>query len=170
MKTGLSHVSSSVAGNGLLHPVALGSVLVLVLNDHWWKHAWPGVVTGKLSDIAGLVFFPLLLQAIWETLASWIGREWIPSHRALGIAALVTALGFTLVKVCPPVSDAWRIGLAALQWPVRAAWAAVRGRLIPSVGRVSLTRDATDLLTLPSVLVAIACGWKRGRASAETIR
>ncbi|WP_156325293.1 hypothetical protein [Nonomuraea sp. SBT364] len=36
------------------------AALVLLLNDHLLKHAWPGPVTGKLSDVAGLVVAPPL--------------------------------------------------------------------------------------------------------------
>lgn len=49
-------------GDSLLHPVVLVAVVVLVLNDHWWKGVGPALVTGRLSDVAGLLFFPLLLQ------------------------------------------------------------------------------------------------------------
>ena len=41
-----------------MHPVALAAIAVLVVNDHVLKSAYPGWLTGKLSDIAGLVFFP----------------------------------------------------------------------------------------------------------------
>ena len=42
----------------LASPVAVVSLVLLVLNDHVLKQAWPGVVTGKLSDVAGLVVAP----------------------------------------------------------------------------------------------------------------
>ena len=46
----------------LASPVAVVSLVLLVLeDDHLLKQAWPGVVTGKLSDVAGLVVAPLLL-------------------------------------------------------------------------------------------------------------
>jgi hypothetical protein len=32
----------------------LAAVALLALNDHWWKRAVPGLVTGKLSDFAGV--------------------------------------------------------------------------------------------------------------------
>ncbi len=44
----------------LSHPVTVVAALVLLLNDHLLKHAWPGPVTGKLSDVAGLVVAPPL--------------------------------------------------------------------------------------------------------------
>jgi len=53
----------------LLHPVVVGSMLILAINDHWLKSAWPGWITGKLSDCAGLVFFPVMLGFIADLLA-----------------------------------------------------------------------------------------------------
>ncbi len=46
----------------LLHPVSLASMALLGLNDHVLKGLFPGLITGKLSDFAGLVFFPLVLE------------------------------------------------------------------------------------------------------------
>ena len=39
----------------LVSPVFFGSIALLLLNDHVLKAAWPGLVTGKLSDVAGVV-------------------------------------------------------------------------------------------------------------------
>lgn len=47
----------------LLHPGALAAVAVLVLNDWWAKRHHPSWLTGKLSDVAGLVMAPLALSA-----------------------------------------------------------------------------------------------------------
>jgi hypothetical protein len=54
------------AGSLLLHPVHLGALVTLGLNDHWFKAMWPGPVTGKLSDIAGLVVLPVVVVASVE--------------------------------------------------------------------------------------------------------
>ena len=43
------------------HPLTVGATAVLLLNDHVLKPAWPGLVTGKLSDVAGLVAAPPVL-------------------------------------------------------------------------------------------------------------
>jgi hypothetical protein len=48
-------------GKWLAHPVTLLALLVLVLNDHVWKARHPGLVTGKLSDVAGVVLTPAVL-------------------------------------------------------------------------------------------------------------
>src|SRR5690242_17575868 len=41
-------------GSAMLHPLVLGAVAVLILNDHLLKARWPSWWTGKLSDVAGL--------------------------------------------------------------------------------------------------------------------
>ena len=49
------------AVRALASPGFVLALVVLVLNDHVLKQAYPGWVTGKLSDVAGLVVAPLLL-------------------------------------------------------------------------------------------------------------
>ena len=51
-------------GRWLGHPATVIALLVLVVNDHVLKAAYPGWVTGKLSDAAGLVLAPPLLAAV----------------------------------------------------------------------------------------------------------
>ena len=65
---------------------------LLVLNDHVLKDAFHNALTGKLSDFAGMAFFPLLLQGLWEGAQSLLRRSWQPSRRALWICAAATAL------------------------------------------------------------------------------
>jgi len=40
------------------------SVAVLILNDHYYKEAYPSWITGKLSDFAGIFLIVLLLRSI----------------------------------------------------------------------------------------------------------
>ena len=105
-------------------PFTAGALAVLALNDHVLKQAWPGLVTGKLSDAAGLVVAPPLV-ALLLALAR---VRWSP--------LLVTGVGFAVVKTLPLAADA---ASAALGW--------VAG---PSYVRA----DPTDLLTLPALLLA----------------
>ena len=55
------------------------AVIVLLLNDWWLKSAYPGVVSGKLSDFAGIAIVGLLLLATWP-------------HRTTQIYAATSAL------------------------------------------------------------------------------
>ena len=41
--------------------VYLGSLLLLVVNDHIFKQVWPGWITGKLSDFAGVFALAMFL-------------------------------------------------------------------------------------------------------------
>jgi hypothetical protein len=153
----------------LLHPLALAAVALLVLNDHVLKPALGGAVTGKLSDLAGLTFFPLLLDvfvsAAQARAAAWRdhGARVRASDRSLLFCCVVTALAFTLVKTWGPAADAYRHGLALLQWPARLAAALFAGVGWIGPRPVALVMDATDLWALPAVLLAWVIG-RRWRA------
>jgi hypothetical protein len=141
------------AGQDLLHPVALVALLVLVGNDHFAKWAYPGWLTGKLSDVAGLALFPLILMAAyewWRGPAVFLGR----AHRHVVVAAIgLTAVAFTLVKTLPAATHGYRLVWAALQWPASAAWSLLTAAALPRLRPVALTRDVTDLVALPALAV-----------------
>lgn len=140
-------------GGALLHPVPLVAIVVLLVNDHVLKAAYPGFVTGKLSDVAGLVFFPLLLVAIAELFGA-------PRRPAVIVAVASTGLVFALVQIWAPATQLYRYGLGALQWPFRAL---VAGKMI-GVVPVHAFADPTDLVALPALLVPLVLGWRRARA------
>ena len=125
-------------GKMLLHPAAIAAVLTLILNDHVMKEAFPGFVTGKLSDVAGLVFFPILLA---ELTGGLLRRE---AARLLPAAAALTTVAFALVKLTSAGATAYAWALGATQWSV--------GLLLPghaAIQPVSITMDATDLVGTP---------------------
>ena len=74
----------------LADPIFTGAVAALAVNDGLLKDRWPGVVTGKLSDFAGVVVIAMLLAAI--------SRRPRPS-------IMVTTAGFALLKLWPPVAQ-----------------------------------------------------------------
>ncbi|MCP4447767.1 MAG: hypothetical protein GY811_20880 [Myxococcales bacterium] len=82
--------------------------LLLVANDWWLEPSeWaPPFVTGKLSDFAGLLFFPLLLTVVGDCMALALHRIGLPidftlrRHKAATAIAL-TCAAFTLVKLSP---------------------------------------------------------------------
>jgi hypothetical protein len=158
--------STARPADGLLHPVVLVAMAVLALNDQLLKAAWPGFVTGKLSDVAGLIVAPLALQAAWEV-ASWVVGRWRgPSTRVLALSIAVVGLGFAAIQVWEPATDAYRWGLGFAQWPFRAVAAAMAGGPIPSLVPVVALADAEDLLALP----ALAVTWWLGRRRIATAR
>lgn len=148
-------------GGGVVHPVPLVSIVLLVLNDHWWKWEFGTWWTGKLSDVVGLIFFPLLLQSFWELGRAALGKPFRPSRRVLIIAAVATAVVFGLIQVWTPAAEAYRHGLGVVSWPLWASIELISSGSIPPVQPVSLTMDPTDLLTIPAVGVAVAVGWRR---------
>lgn len=137
--------------DGLLHPVPLVAMLLLALNDHWWKAAFPGVLTGKISDFAGLAFFPLLLQALWEV----VTRSG-STRRVLVTVVVVTGVVFATTKTVPAATQLWAWSLGILQWPVLTL---TRGQ--PTPVPVLAVTDPTDLIALPALGVALAVGWRR---------
>jgi hypothetical protein len=131
-------------GDLLLHPVVLAATTLYAFNDWWLKAHHPGWVSGKLSDVAGMVVLPATMLALAE-----IARGRVLGRRAAVIAAGITAIGFTAVEVWPPAEAAWCWTWGAMQWPFRAVAAAVSGGAIPSVRPVVAWSDPTDLLTVP---------------------
>jgi len=145
--------------HGLLHPVAFLALALLVVNDHVLKAVWPGFVTGKLSDVAGLVVAPLALQGAWE-LGQWIAGRWAgPSSRVLAVAMIIVGVAFVSVQVWAPATDLYRWGLGAAQWSLHALASFVAGTPPPNAVPVDMTADAEDLLALP----ALAVTWWVGR-------
>lgn len=158
----------SSPGASLLHPVPLLAMAVLVLNDHWWKRAWPSFWTGKISDVAGLLFFPVLLATIWEIGAASFGRTWRP-QRVIIVAALATAIVFTLTKTWLPANAVARATDGWIRWAPRALAAWVEGARIPERGHPSMVMDPTDLFALPAVLWGVFRGHV-ARGSSEAFR
>lgn len=144
-----------VAGAGLLHPLPLGAMLVMALNDHWWKQAHPGFLTGKLSDVAGMIFFPLFLQALFENAQAAAGREWQPSRRLLLGCAIASAAVLAAIKLSPAAGALYTHAWGVLQWPLRAIESLLRGRELPGVLPVALVQDPTDVLTTPFAFLAL---------------
>lgn len=155
-ETSLSaRLASRHLGDLLLQPVALAAIVVLLFNDHVAKDRWPSQVTGKASDQAGLIFFPLLLVSIVE-LARWLfDRDgWPLGRRALLVAILATGLGFAAVKLWGPAGDVYRMANGLARWPLDAAPSLVRGHGLPPVETVKLVEDRTDLVALVALLGA----------------
>ena len=132
---------------------------MLVFNDQMAKGRWPSEVTGKASDLAGLVFFPLLLVAMAESVRWLFDRDgWPLDRRALLVAVIATGVGFASIKLWGPAGDAYRIANGLARWPLDAVPSLARGDGLPPVGMVKLTEDRTDLIAL----VALVCAWWSG--------
>ena len=139
-----------VPGDVLLHPITLGATALYGFNDWWLKAHHPGILSGKLSDVAGMVVLPMTLLALWE-----LGTGRVQGQRAALICAGVTAVGFAAVEVWGPAEAAWCWTWGAMQWPFRAVAAIVVGGSVPPVRPVVAWSDPTDLLTLPFAAFAL---------------
>ncbi|MFA5623899.1 MAG: hypothetical protein WC966_02420 [Bradymonadales bacterium] len=74
--------------NGMLHPLWWGALFLLVLNDFILKASpFAGTITGKLSDFAGLLMFPLFLAFALRVRQR---GAWLSVH--LATAAVFSAL------------------------------------------------------------------------------
>jgi predicted cation transporter len=98
---------AAVRSSLLAHPVALLALVTLVVNDHLLKTAAPGFLTGKLSDVAGLVVVPVLVAELVAVAGRRVGRrEGAPSM--VPWTAFATGLGFAAVKLTPIGAEAGR--------------------------------------------------------------
>jgi len=135
----------------LLHPVAVIALAVLLFNDHLFKEIGPTWLSGKLSDLAGLVVAPLIGSVLLAAATRRLGQQ-VQSRWPLVLAVLATGCGFAAVKLLPPAADTYRLGLGYLQWPFSAA-ASVPN--LPPIRPVQMVADASDLLALPMLLVPL---------------
>jgi hypothetical protein len=104
------------------------AVGLLLLNDHYLKTAFPSWITGKLSDIAGLFFFPLLLATLFSPLGERLRLSW---RQIGGVAFCVTAVWFALMKTSSLVN-----GITITLWQLIVQWS------------VRIVMDPTDLVAL----------------------
>src|SRR5258706_1574205 len=130
----------------LTRPAPLAALALLVLNDHVLKARFPGFITGKLSDFAGLFLFVVLAFVALDALAHAFDRRSPRVRVTLArAAALATALAFSMVKLVPSVN----------RW-VGTWWG-------------EMVLDPSDLVALPMTAVALVY-LERGHRVAETRR
>lgn len=155
------HIESRrTPGDLFLHPAPLTAAAVLFINDYLLKSAFPGVLTGKASDFAGLFVFPIVLVCIAE-LMLFASRHpsWQISTPGIVFSCVATGVAFALVKTMPWASDAYAVAIGALRWPVHAVIATVSGEHVPPVAPIDVVADVSDVI---AVLAVIAAGfWMR---------
>lgn len=156
-------VSRRTPGEMLLHPIALASIVLIIVNDRVLKHTIPGVLTGKLSDVTGMVFFPLVLVAAAEG-ALWIvrRRRWALGSRAVLATSTVVGFSFLLTKTWDPAAEAYRSILGYALWPAYAVLDAVRFRSLPSIRHFDVVQDPTDLVALAALVVPVGIARRVG--------
>lgn len=129
----------------LAHPYTLVALATLAFNDHFLKGVGPGWLTGKLSDFAGLFYFPFLVIAIVALLRRRGGL------RGPAVAPIVfgaVGVWFAAAKAIPVVHAA-TVALAEV-----------------FVGTSQVVRDPTDAIAVLALLPA----WKLYRHIANSPR
>lgn len=157
-------MSHGRSGAALLHPVALTAIAVMLVNDHVLKQCCPSWLSGKLSDVTGLVLCPLLLQALYECVeARGVARPAAPhpSNRALWVGVVSTGAGYTLVELWQPAELVWCWTWGVLSWPLRAAVTFLSHGALHPLRPVRATSDLSDLAVLPALWVALHIGRRR---------
>jgi hypothetical protein len=114
----------------LAHPLLIASAVVLAANDHLLKGAGllPGFVTGKLSDLAGMLVAPMVLATLVRA----------RTLRAVALCHAAVGLVFAAINLSPAASGALvaALGSAGIPW---RNWC-----------------DPTDLVALPLLAVGYA--------------
>lgn len=118
----------------LRHPLTLSSIGLLIINDHLLKVVAPSWLTGKLSDFAGLFFFPFLLAAFLA-----LPLERLKPRQVMTLACFVSSGWFISIKTLPAANA---LTTQLLTWLL-----GVQSNII---------LDPTDLAALPMLGLA---GW-----------
>lgn len=109
--------------HALLTPTWLGALALLVANDHWLKGSGmlPGVLTGKLSDFAGMLVAPVLLASLLC----------VSTRRGLLVCHVAVVVVFSGIQLSPEFAQLWSgwMGLLGHPWVI--------------------TCDPTDLIAVP---------------------
>jgi hypothetical protein len=124
-------------------PLPLAAVVLLGLNDHFWKARFHNQLTGKLSDVALCFILPLYVSAVLGLIRPW------PINARLLVGSIVTAIVFVLLELSDTAGSLFSSVIIAIGAPF-------------GVHRVVLTRDPTDLFTL--ALIPLAWWYGRRRA------
>jgi hypothetical protein len=147
-------VASRRLGDLLLLPASYGGLALLIVNDHYLKSHLHNAVSGKLSDVAGLMFFPLLVAAAIETAKCTLRiRLWGITGK--GLCSIIVAVGvfFLLMKTWQPAGHLYAWLDAVLQWPVLALKAAITDGNPWAWPKTRIVMDPTDLFALPVLLI-----------------
>ena len=128
--------------SALTRPVTVAALAVLLLNDVLFKSLWPeSWVTGKLSDLAWMVFAPPLLAFLLSFLTRWIPRV----ERASWLAAYVgLPLLYAAFNTFEPVH----------YW-------ILQGLSVASGGTAGSPLDVTDSLVIPFGWVIAIWVWRQ---------
>lgn len=138
-------------GDFLLSPIFLASLGLLLINDFLLKPNYPSPLTGILSDLAGMVFFPILFVAVVELLAILLPGRPFARPRWFWIATAVTAFLLVVVKFTDVGQEMYRALVAPLMNTPIADF---------TIGGGGAVSDPWDLLALSLAPIPIWVGWR----------
>ncbi|TYB47077.1 hypothetical protein FXF51_59215 [Nonomuraea sp. PA05] len=147
--------------------MTVAGVIVLLVNDHLLKQAWPGFVTGKLSDVAGLVVAPAMLALLFrrraDLTATVLTGVLFTAVKTTETGAEAASYAWTLVagpsRVLADPTDLLALPALALAWWVRRS----------TLDRPSSARWRIIVTTPLAVLAVAATGAAAPPPSAEIV-
>ncbi len=159
----------------LLHPVFLTGLFLLLLNDHYLKDAYGNWWTGKLSDVAGVLFLPLLWKAVFGgsnrtailvTIGFFSWWKLPVSQSVIDGANVLTGLSFSRVV---DATDLLAFAVLPLSWwalrnpvsinfaPARRRQLLINGILLPLTAFALFATSTDDDLFLSDGSITSCC-------------
>ena len=134
----------------LTHPLTVAALFTLLFNDLVLKSLWPGWVTGKLSDLAWVVFAPPLIAFALCRLT----RGNLPAERGVfAVAYIGLPLLYAAFNTFEPLHD-WILS----------------GLLFLSGGTVGSPWDPTDSIVIPLGFALTLWIWRQSGARPADLR
>lgn len=158
MRPDLSHLADGRRLDLLARPATIAALVLLAVNDHVLKAAFGGVVTGKLSDFAGLYLFAVFCIAVSRTpspgrTCALVAAAWVAWKTPLSQPILDAWNGAGIFRLHRVADPADLLALAVLPFAWRAARRPRRPyrRIIPIavVPACLLAFAATDRFAIP---------------------
>lgn len=147
--TSSSTSHAPVIGEALLHPVSLLCIVLWGLNDHVFKALYGNWLTGKLSDLTGLVAFPLFAFSLWQLALLVSGTRRPVRPRELLAILAVTGTLLAASKLTSQGAFVYALWVGFTHAP-----SATLCTPFDIAARVQHTQDPTDLIALPMLGIA----------------
>lgn len=141
-------------GDFLLSTVFLSSLAALLVNDLYLKPHHPSLVSGLLSDFAGMVFFPIFLIAVAEFILLFTPGQRFATPLWFAVSSFLIAVLFVVLKFTQ-WGESLYINLVNPIVDLTGDWL--------SLGTTGLVADPLDLLALLMIPIPYLVGrrWRR---------
>lgn len=140
--------------NLILNYIFIIGILILFINDQFLKFAYPGLITGKLSDVCGIIIFPLLLTYIFPKLREnsvWVAMLIFAYWKSSYSQNLIDFYNqFSPIETSRIIDYSDLLVLALLPIPY---YILKKDRLIELI---SIKKVHPSLIFIPSILILIA--------------